>query len=636
MNARLIRSVSLSIACFVSSQAIAETLEIPALSDGAPAAGKRVAVTPPEYKGTQVFHTLYLPANWKRSGERLPIIFEYTGNYFPKTGSTGRPEDAALGYGLSGGKYIWVSLPYVNEQGTGNAVTWWGDEEATVQYAKQNVSRIIQQTNADPNSVFLCGFSRGAIGVNYIGLHDDEIAALWTAFIAHDHFDGVKSWNTDWGTPFEKYQAAARKRLARVGNRPYWVSQNGKNHATETFVRSATQDPRSFTFGYVNTRDILGKFPNDIAKAAHTDRWPLVPSEYRGRIKNWMDRVVGSTRDHAAVLNFESMVQPVPSTSKFIDDDYYIWGGSMVRAADGTCHLLYSRWPRKLGHNAWVTHSEIARAVSNDPLGPYRHVDIALPARGKAFWDGMCTHNPTVHEFDGKYYLYYMGNFGDGNATAKLNPIHRNHQRIGVAVADHPAGPWTRFDKPLIDVTPTASAHDELMTSNPSILRRADGKYVLIYKAVGTKGRPPMGGPVVHLAAMSSSPLGPFDKQMKPLFTAPGVRFPAEDPYIWSDGKRCWAIVNDHKGLFNGSGEDSLALFTSMDGLNWNVADHPQVLDRKITWSDGTSQAFHRLERPQLWLENGVPKVLFCAAEETKEKTHSYNVHIPLIQTSDP
>ncbi len=332
----------------------------------------------------------------------------------------------------------------------------------------------------------------------------------------------------------------------------------------------------------------------------------------------------------AQELDFRKMVATVPMTSKFIDDDFFIWGGSMVRDADGKCHLLYARWPTELGHNAWVTHSEIAHAVADDPLGPYKFVDVALPVRGKEFWDGMCTHNPTVHEFEGKYYLYYMGNFGDGNPSKKLNPIHRNNQRIGVAVADHPAGPWKRFDKPLIDITPTPGAHDELMTSNPSILRRADGMYVLIYKAVGTKGKMPFGGPVIHLAATSKSPTGPFVKQNKPLFTAVGVKFPAEDPYVWAHGDQCWAIVNDHKGHFNGTGEDSLALFSSTDGLEWEVAQNPWVLQRKLKWADGTEESFHRLERPQLWVENGVPKVLFCAAEPTKAKKHSFNVHIPL------
>jgi hypothetical protein len=62
-------------------------------------------------------------------------------------------------------------------------------------------------------------------------------------------------------------------------------------------------------------------------------------------------------------LDFKKMVRAVPMDAKFIDDDFYIWGGSMVRDAEGKCHLLYARWPRELGHNAWVTHSEVARRL---------------------------------------------------------------------------------------------------------------------------------------------------------------------------------------------------------------------------------------------------------------------------------
>jgi hypothetical protein len=97
----------------------------------------------------------------------------------------------------------------------------------------------------------------------------------------------------------------------------------------------------------------------------------------------------------------------------------------------------------------------------------------------------------------------------------------------------------------------------------------------------------------------------------------------------------CWAIVNDHKGHFNGTGSDSLALFQSVDGLDWEPANSPLVTERIIPWADGTQQPVHRLERPQLYLEDGKPAVLFCAAEETKEKLHSFNVHLPLGPVQD-
>lgn len=269
-----------------------EVLSVPRLSSGEPAAGRRVALTPPEYAGTEVFHTLYLPPGWKTNGPKLPIIFEYTGNYFPRSGSTGEPEDAGLGYCLSGGKYIWVSLPYISDDRKDNERTWWGDDKATVKYARLNVPRIIQQFGANPDAVFLCGFSRGAIGVNYLGLHDDEVAKLWTAFISHDHFDGIRPWGrTDWGSPLEKYRKESRVRLKRIGNRPYLVSQNGSKYGTEEYLKSVLPHIENFTFNYISATEIFGSFPNKHAKSAHTDVWAIKPSVYRSNAWAWMNRV---------------------------------------------------------------------------------------------------------------------------------------------------------------------------------------------------------------------------------------------------------------------------------------------------------------------------------------------------------
>jgi hypothetical protein len=89
-------------------------------------------------------------------------------------------------------------------------------------------------------------------------------------------------------------------------------------------------------------------------------------------------------------------LQPVPLTAIFEAPDWFSWCGSMVRDEKGTCHLFYSRWPETRGVQAWVTHSEVARAVPDNPLGPYRRAAVALPARGAKYWDGSCTHNPYI------------------------------------------------------------------------------------------------------------------------------------------------------------------------------------------------------------------------------------------------
>ncbi len=345
------------------------------------------------------------------------------------------------------------------------------------------------------------------------------------------------------------------------------------------------------------------------------------------------DEVNGATADldrkksAATDYDFNAMLQPVPATAKCSDPDFNIWCGSAIKADDGKFHLFYSRWPRKLGHLAWVTHSEIAHAVSDSPFGPWKHHDVALPARGTNFWDGSCTHNPTVIRIGGKFHLYYMGNYGDGVVGKSLNWTHRNHQRIGVAVADSPNGPWTRFDKPTVDTTP--GFYDALCCNNPSVAVQPGGGVLMVYKAVGDKGKMPFGGPVLHCVATSDSPTGPFKKHPNPIFVKEGVQFAAEDPFIWRGTDRYWAVVKDNAGHFTNRGY-SLALWESADGLDWRLAKHPLVATPEIAWADGRQQKLDALERPQLLFENGQPIALFCAAADAKGRDGSFNLQIPL------
>jgi len=219
----------------------------------------------------------------------------------------------------------------------------------------------------------------------------------------------------------------------------------------------------------------------------------------------------------------------------------------------------------------------------------------------------------------------------------KINYVHRNNQRIGVAIADSPAGPWKRLDKPVVDITYNDSlAHDALMTSNPSACQMPDGKILIVYKAVGKKSPLPGGGPVVHMVAIGDTPVGPFKKYPDPVFTFPGEEFPAEDPYIWYQDGRYRAIVKRirfeaKQRLF------SLVQYDSKDGIHWDKAKYFEINDRVITWEDGKVQKLDHLERPQVLFENGKPIALYCAAD-TYDENHirnSYNVQIPLIITKE-
>jgi hypothetical protein len=335
-----------------------------------------------------------------------------------------------------------------------------------------------------------------------------------------------------------------------------------------------------------------------------------------------------TTTISAQDLDVSKWIQPVPESAKFGLPDYMVWCGSMVKGDDNKYYLFYSRWPRTSGHYAWVTESEVAVAVSDNPTGPYKHVKVVLPKRDKRFWDADVTHNPTIYKFGKKYYLYYMGTKGTETFKTPVTMStpgwweYRNNQRIGVAVASSPLGPWKRSEKPLIDTT--NNSFDHMLTNNPAVTRRPDGKILLIYKGV-SNGKMPFGGKVMHGAALADKPEGPFVKLPNRVFVKVGEQFAAEDPYIWCQNGKYWAIVKDMSGAFTNAGT-SLALFESADGMDWKPAKNVLITTTQIPWITGTKRVT-KLERPQLWMDNGIPKVLFCAVYDGED---NYNVAIPL------
>lgn len=313
-------------------------------------------------------------------------------------------------------------------------------------------------------------------------------------------------------------------------------------------------------------------------------------------------------------------LKPVPPAARLVDDAWYTWGGSVTCTDDGRFHMLVARWPRHLGMDAWVTHSEIAHAEADHPLGPFTVTDTVLGRRDTGRWDAHVYHNPNVLRVDDTYYLYYMANRGDGSFWS-----HRNNQRIGVASAGHPAGPWRPSEEPVIDVTP--NAWDALMTSNPAACLQPDGRVRVMYKAV-SQGPMPFGGTVRHGVATADSPLGPFTKHPDPVLDHPTAKFAAEDPYIWHDGSRLRCLVKDQGGHYTGFPTRALCLFESTDGLDWRLGNPALLCGLDVALTDGRVEHFNYLERPQLYIDEQGPAVLYCGARA--DDSHSMNIHIPL------
>jgi hypothetical protein len=148
--------------------------------------------------------------------------------------------------------------------------------------------------------------------------------------------------------------------------------------------------------------------------------------------------------------------------SGFMRLGHIIWGGSVVHA-DGKYHIFASSWSEELGHGAWVTSSEVVHAVSDSALGPFEFRSVVLPRRGPHYWDGMATHNPTVHYCPRRqiFALYYIGityDFAPPEGAVFSNrteyEVAWNTKRIGVAISRSVHGPWRRMDQPILQPRP--------------------------------------------------------------------------------------------------------------------------------------------------------------------------------------
>lgn len=322
---------------------------------------------------------------------------------------------------------------------------------------------------------------------------------------------------------------------------------------------------------------------------------------------------------------FAGKIAAVGEENVFRSDDYFNWGGSIVKSEDGLYHMFYSRWPKATTFKGWLVYSEIAHAVASDPRGPWKYKETVMEGRGKGYWDAITAHNPKIKFFGGKYYLYYIAtnmgetsyievDFEEVGRSGLANPIRkilRTNQRTGVAVANSLDGPWERFDAPLIEPAGPITT----LTVNPAIDRGKDGRYYLI-----VKGDKPNEDDFVRNQAMaiSDSPSGPFTIQPEPVIDY----LDTEDMSLWYDQKR-----DKYFGIFHALG--FIGLVSSEDGIHWEKAEEFEVMPKQIKWKDGTSVSYERMERPFVYREDGEIRVLGLACKDGDE---SFIITIPINQ----
>jgi hypothetical protein len=288
------------------------------------------------------------------------------------------------------------------------------------------------------------------------------------------------------------------------------------------------------------------------------------------------------------------------------EPDYTIWGASPVRDG-GKTHLYAARWPEPNVDPAWRKSSEIAHYVADKPEGPFRFSDLVLTGTGRDTWDKYAPHNPEVHKVGDTYVLLYIGN------DDYHQPPHPLNQRIGMATASSPYGPWKRVGK---DGLTLESSNDPAHWSfgshvvNPTLLDM-DGQFYLYFKArcQGYKG-------MVYGVAVADRVEGPYTIADEPLTTR-GVMI--EDGCVFRWGGKICLLTTDNHGSVTGIRGGGV-LWVSDDGLRFDPnhiqvgydripAYYPRYHPLKVTKIYGRDPKF---ERPKILLINGEPRYLYA------------------------
>jgi beta-xylosidase len=224
-------------------------------------------------------------------------------------------------------------------------------------------------------------------------------------------------------------------------------------------------------------------------------------------------------------------------------------------------------------------HREVSVRVASSSDG-YQWTDLgeALGRGPKGSWDESGTIAPYVVAHDGKVYLFYTGFRAGDLATREL----------GIAIANHPSGPWTRWPgNPILRRNPDSAAWDSGMLGDSNVIFR-EGKWWLYFKSrrdTETNQETRIG------VAVADQITGPYHKHpANPLFAghafsgwrhrdgvaalcgviSPKIKWSPDGLHFRDAGE----MPNQSTGLFT---PDATSAPENLNGFDWGLEVYPEA-----------------------------------------------------------
>lgn len=240
----------------------------------------------------------------------------------------------------------------------------------------------------------------------------------------------------------------------------------------------------------------------------------------------------------------QNVMRRDPSDIIKVDDLYYVW---------------YSKGKISTGYDATVWFATSTDGIAWEEQGQ------ALAKGATGSWEGASVFTPNILVAEGKYYLFYTG-----TSKPYKKPFSPD-SKIGVAVADNPAGPWVRSDaNPIIRNSENAEDFDSHLIDDACLLTR-DGKYWLYYKG-RQLGKTPhetqMG------VAVAEHPSGPYIKhEANPVIAG------NHEVVVWPKGAGVEALIGT-----TGPKSITNSVMYSADGIHFEKVRETG----KGAWAGGT------------------------------------------------